>query len=80
MRVVIRISRAVKKQGAGNTALGDTPERVDLRAVWCPGCGSRYVKSSRSRGVFDLAWAVFGYRAFRCLTCGRRFHFRAPRP
>lgn len=76
MRVVIRISRAAKSRAPGEAAEGS---RADLRAVWCPGCGSRYVKGSRVRGVFDLGWSLFGYGPFRCLTCGRRFHFRAPR-
>jgi len=78
MRVIIRISRRAKSAIPGDGATEPSPSRVDLRAVWCPGCGSRYVKTSRSRGMLDLAWSAFGYAAFRCLTCGRRFHFRAP--
>jgi len=77
MRVIIRIRRAAKTPGGGAQTEGSAAP-TDLRTVWCPGCGSRYVKVSRSRSVFDLAWSVFGYGAFRCLTCGRRFHFRAP--
>jgi len=78
MRVIIRIRRASKRPGAEAASADSSSASVDLRAVWCPGCGSRYVKVSRARSVLDLAWSIFGYGAFRCLTCGRRFHFRAP--
>lgn len=55
------------------------PADVDLRGVWCLRCGSRYVRFSRRRVLVDYFALLFGYLPFRCLTCGRRFRFRAPR-
>ena len=79
MRVVIRISRDKKRPRRRVPPPEPAREDLDLRGVWCLGCGSRYVKTSRRRGLIDLAFFVAGYFPFRCLTCGLRFHFRAPR-
>jgi DNA-directed RNA polymerase subunit RPC12/RpoP len=77
MRVIIRIQRDRKTRPA--TAPPAAAADVDLRGVWCLSCGSRYVRNSRRRGLLDRLLFVFGYLPFRCLTCGRRFRFRAPR-
>jgi DNA-directed RNA polymerase subunit RPC12/RpoP len=77
MRVIIRIHRDRKKRLARPEA--PAPADVDLRGVWCLSCGSRYVRHSRRRSVLDRLFFLLGYLPFRCLTCGRRFRFRAPR-
>jgi hypothetical protein len=41
--------------------------------VWCPSCGSDYVKRSRARW-YDYLWQwTTKRRPYRCLSCSRRF-------
>lgn len=40
----------------------------------CPRCGWHNVRPSAKKGMLDLFLAIFALQAFRCRSCGRRFH------
>ena len=44
----------------------------------CPKCGSHDTRKSYTKGAFDTAVRIFGYRPYRCRKCSRRFIRRDP--
>jgi hypothetical protein len=40
----------------------------------CPKCGWQDVRLSHSKGVVDSMLLMFSFHAFRCRSCGSRFH------
>ena len=40
----------------------------------CPRCGWQDVRLSHSRRPVDIALSLFAIAAFRCRSCGQRFH------
>src|SRR6266404_1920208 len=39
----------------------------------CPRCRLYRIEPSRSTGSLDWFFRVFGFKPYRCLSCGRRF-------
>ena len=40
----------------------------------CPRCGWKNTRRSNPKGMIDLLLRTFSLRAFRCRSCGNRFH------
>ena len=40
----------------------------------CPNCGWHNVRPSLKRGLVDQVLSTMSFKAFRCRTCGHRFH------
>ena len=40
----------------------------------CPNCGWHNVRPSVKRGAFDTLLSTLSFQAFRCRSCGHRFH------
>jgi len=40
----------------------------------CPNCGWHDVRLSLSKGPLDHLLSTFSFKAFRCRSCGNRFH------
>jgi DNA-directed RNA polymerase subunit RPC12/RpoP len=44
------------------------------RRLACPRCGWHDVKRLAKNGLLATLWSTFGFKAFRCRSCGNRFH------
>jgi hypothetical protein len=53
---------------------GPDPEETTTGLPRCPSCGWQNVRLSHSRGALDSALVFFSIHAFRCRSCGLRFH------
>jgi predicted RNA-binding Zn-ribbon protein involved in translation (DUF1610 family) len=51
----------------------DEPAPVDDMPR-CPNCGWHNVRPSMTKGSLDLLLSAFSFKAFRCRSCGHRFH------
>jgi len=40
----------------------------------CPNCGWHDVRLSNTKGALDVLLSTFSFKAFRCRSCGHRFH------
>jgi hypothetical protein len=52
----------------------DLQEGVIADRPRCPKCGWQDVRLSHSKGVVDSLLLMFSFHAFRCRSCGTRFH------
>ena len=52
----------------------DVEEATDPEHPTCPRCGWHNTRLSYSTGVLDSLLRTFSLRAFRCRSCGNRFH------
>jgi len=50
----------------------DAPPVLEKPA--CPKCGWHNVRPSLKRGALDIVLATMSFHAFRCRSCGQRFH------
>jgi len=52
----------------------EAEEAVTPEKPACPKCGWHNVRPSAKRGAFDILLATMSFHAFRCRSCGHRFH------
>jgi hypothetical protein len=52
----------------------ETQEASDPNHPKCPRCGWHNTRLSYTRSVLDSVLRAFSVRAFRCRSCGNRFH------
>ncbi len=52
----------------------EVEEVIDPEHPTCPRCGWHNTRLSYSTGVLDSLLRTFSLRAFRCRSCGNRFH------
>jgi hypothetical protein len=52
------------------TAGGEGPE---FEQPFCPHCGWHDTRPSHSSNILDMVVRLFGFRPYRCRSCGKRF-------
>ena len=55
------------------TSAGEPPTHPEPPPV-CPRCGWSNTRPSYTRTAFDTVLGAISLRAFRCRSCGNRFH------
>jgi hypothetical protein len=59
----------LEEEGEGGTE----PDEPSFQSPFCPRCGWHNTRLSHTTSLFDNLARVFGFRAFRCRSCGNRF-------
>ena len=54
----------------------ETEETIDPDRPLCPRCGWHNTRLSHTKGFMDPLFKALSVRAFRCRSCGNRFHTR----
>jgi hypothetical protein len=53
---------------------GDEGESIEFEQPFCPRCGWHNTRPSHTSNVIDIVVRMFGFRPYRCRSCGNRFH------
>jgi len=53
--------------------VGEEGEGPEFEQPFCPRCGWHDTRPSHSSDILDMVVRLFGFRPYRCRSCGNRF-------